>query len=489
MKLKKELFPKTEEIFSWIEGLCQFPHRRTGSVESRWASEYVKEQFEDIGLENVRFEETESAVFDVRDCFLTINGEDIPCFMINGTLHPEEFGEFDAGEVCLDTEIIYLGEGRAEDFEGVDVEGKIVLCDCPWFEASDEVYAEEWCAGGAIMYDPDKESRPTIRKTDSYSPNSWPYNYLTAQKRGAVGFVGILNDYFEDGITWNEDYSDIAFAEDCKAFELPGLWLGTTAFRHVSELMKDGKAKASMGMKTSFKQGKARNVVGELPGQSEDFIIVHSHYDAVFTGAVQDASGMSEVMALAKYYSQLSMEERPVTLVFAGLDGHYTDYAGHKDFVNRRLAEGKRIICDVVIEHIGKEAGLGKNNVPVVIDSPDLHLLYVSDIGKNVAAINELIRENGVKRTVIIPVKPYVAPENGLYEFKQDEVISDAYYSHTNGIPIISILSPQMYLFHPMDKPDMVPQAELVPVGITFAEYINYLMKTYEKEKTHGKEK
>lgn len=36
-----------------------------------------------------------------------------------------------------------------------------------------------------------------------------------------------------------------------------------------------------------------------------------------------------------------------------------------------------------------------------------------------------------------------------------------------------------MYLFHPMDKPDMVPKDQLVPVGMAFAEIIEGIEKLY----------
>ena len=93
--------------------------------------------------------------------------------------------------------------------------------------------------------------------------------------------------------------------------------------------------------------------------------------------------------------------------------------------------------------------------------------------------VEKAVVENGIKRTIIMPVKPYQQSESGLYEFQQDEVISDAYYSHIAGIPIVSILSPQMYLFHPMDKPDMIPKDQLVPVGEAFVEIIKGIGEIY----------
>ena len=476
-KLINEKFLSGSEIFSTIEDLCRYPHRRTGSKESAAAAEYIKERFKEAGLADVHFEETEAVNFDASDWFLKVNDKDIDCFMINGTLHPEPFGCFETGEECIGKELVYLGEGRAEDFENADIRGKIVLCDCPWFDSDEEVYATKWCREGSVTYDPDKSSRPVLRKTDSYSPNTWPYNYITAQQKGAAGFIGVLNDYFDDGINWNEDYSEIALSCGCKAFEIPGLWIGTKAMKQVKSLLKENKAKVSMGLKTRYRKGMARNVVGVLEGMTDDTIIVHSHHDAVFTGAVQDASGMAEVIALAGYFGSIPKEQRKKTIVFAALDGHYTDYAGHRDFVKKILDKGKNIVCDVVIEHIGKEVGLDKDNRPVVSDEPEIRLIYVTDIKDRVNTVTSLVKSEDIRRTVIMPVELKKHDEDTVYEFEQDEVISDAYYSSCAGIPVISMLSPQMYLFHPMDTPEMVPQKELKPVGVTFAQIIHYLME------------
>lgn len=476
-EISKELFPDKQRIFKWIEEICSQPHRRTGTEESRITREYLMDYFRSIGLEKVEEVEAESILFDASDYELIVDGEDIPCFMINGTLHREEFGSFKTGVECEDVELVFLGEGREEDFEGVDIKGKIVLCECPWNDMSETEYAEVWCSGGAIVYDPDAENREVLRKTDSYSPNAWPYNYIMAQKAGAAGFVGVLKDYFADGVNWNEDYTEIGESLGCPRFELPGLWIGTEAYAKVKKHLENDTVKATLRLSTRHSEGKATDVYGILPGMTDEYILVHSHYDAVFNGAVQDASGMSEIMAIAKYYSSIPKEQRRKSLIFAAFDGHYTDYAGHQKFIESKLAEGMNITADVVVEHIGKEVGIGENNIPEVRECPELRLLYVTKEGNHVDMVDEIIRKYDIRRTIIMPVNHYVAPENGMYEFQQDEVISDGYYSYVNGIPVISILSPQLYLFHPMDKPDMIPQDELVPVGMAFAEIVGRLME------------
>lgn len=97
----------------------------------------------------------------------------------------------------------------------------------------------------------------------------------------------------------------------------------------------------------------------------------------------------------------------------------------------------------------------------------------------HVQIAKDAIVRNNIKRTIVMPVGKK-QPNNDLYVFSQDEVISDGCYSDINGIPIISMLSPEMYLFHPMDTPDMIPVKELVPVGTAYAEMIHELS---EKDK------
>ena len=467
-------FPSNDRIFNWIEEMCRLPHRRTGTPEGMQSAQYLSDQFQKIGLSDIRIEEVNGTCFDPIRYELNVDNADYPAFVINGTLHKKPFGIFETGEECVETEIIYLGEGRSADFEDVDVAGKIVMCDCPWFDMDECTYAEEWCSEQAIIYDPDADKRQPLRKTDSYSPNSWPYNYITAQKKGAAGFIGVLNDFFEDGINWSEDYEEIGIAHGCDRFQIPGLWIGITAADKIKKTLTDN-SKATMKVKVNYFEGKARNVVGVLPGKTDEIILVHSHHDAVFTGAVQDASGMSEVLALADFFSSVPEEMRKKTMLFAGFDGHYTDYAGHKAFVNQLKTSGRKIVADVVIEHIGKDVGIDEDNRPVVREEPDIRLLYVSKDEGLVKEVDRVVRDGDLRRTIIMPIKDYVPPENGLYEFQSDEVISDAYYSHLAGFPIVSMLSPQMYLFHPMDTPDMIPKGELAKVGKAFAEIIDYL--------------
>lgn len=257
------------------------------------------------------------------------------------------------------------------------------------------------------------------------------------------------------------------------------MWIGTTAAKELLNVFNEGQdsIKCDFWLKKTYTEGTAKNVVGVLPGQSDEVILVHSHHDAVFSGAVQDASGISEVIGLAEYFSKIPLEAREKTLMFVGTDGHYTDYEGHRDFVKRRAEDGTNIIVDMTIEHIAKEVTLDENNNPIVLDRPEIRMMYVSQKGDLWERVKAAIIRNNIERTIMMPAVINIGGETGQYEFEQDEVVSDAFYSAQAGIPVVSILSPPMYLFHPMDTPEMVISEGLRPIAITYAEIIDEIMQ------------
>ena len=90
-----------------------------------------------------------------------------------------------------------------------------------------------------------------------------------------------------------------------------------------------------------------RNVLGMIRGKdTTKFVVIAAHYDhlgirkgAIYPGAVDNASGVSGMLALAKH--QLSKGERlPCTLIFAAWSAEEKGHLGSKYFV-RNFALGK----------------------------------------------------------------------------------------------------------------------------------------------------
>ena len=84
------------------------------------------------------------------------------------------------------------------------------------------------------------------------------------------------------------------------------------------------RMRATLRLQAEDRRGmRASNVIGVVPGASDENIIVNAHVDGWFDGANDNADGLAVMVALAEHFSR--PENRPArTLVFVGSAGHHT---------------------------------------------------------------------------------------------------------------------------------------------------------------------
>lgn len=469
MTINRELFPKKEEIFSWIEHLAQWGHRKTGTPESRKSAEYIAGKFKEFGLDDIRIETAPSMCMFVDEYSLSIDGREIECFYANGTNRRAEKGEFKYGDDGSADQFLYLGDGLEQDFEGMDVAGKVVVCSIR-FKDSNPFETMKWNSK-AELYDPDGKLNTPKKKKDIYSPNNWPGNYFQAMKGGAAGFVGILEDYMDDPYWYSEDYTDLGHEFGIEYMKMPALWISRSSGKALkAKFAAERTLTGKMKMSSRYEYKDALNISGRLAGLSDEYIVVHSHHDAAFSGAVQDASGISEMLALANYFAKLDQSERKKSMMFVATDTHYTDYQGHQAFIKARQAEGIDMILDLAIEHIGKEAVFDETGSLVETGEVEARLLYVTEESGLYDSVKEIFKKYHLDKTTFAPVPIGKGLDVEEYKFSQDEIISDAYYFNESGVPVVSMVCAEMYIFHPSDTPDRIPLDELEPVGMAYAE-------------------
>ena len=117
-------------------------------------------------------------------------------------------------------------------------------------------------------------------------------------------------------------------------------------------------------------QKATNNVIGVLKGKSKpnEIVVFSAHFDhlgmktagddKIFNGANDDASGVTAVITLAKYFKELSNNER--TIVFVAFTGEETGGFGAKYFSENINAD--KVVAMFNIEMIGTESKWGKNS-------------------------------------------------------------------------------------------------------------------------------
>ncbi|CAH1208486.1 hypothetical protein PAECIP111892_03119 [Paenibacillus auburnensis] len=444
--------PENDEIFSWVEKLTKMGVRLPGTKAHEEAVNFVKSKFEEFKLENVHTESADTILWTASEWGLKVSGKTIDSYFMTHSFDTGNMGAFATPDGGLNSEIVYVGEGTENDFKKIDVKGKIVVADVEMGSVPTGLAK----LAGHLYYDPNKTLSLFSSRIDPYSANTYPDNYYNALNNGAVGFVGILSNYIESNQFNNEDYSYLN-----GPMKIPGLWISKSAGKQVKEMIAKGSTDASITLVGERKTVQGSAVVAYLPGKSKETILVHSHHDSSTPGGVEDASGTSVVLALAKFYSQIPQEDREKTIIFTTMDTHFTGYQVHDEFIANHLQGQDNILVDVAVEHIAKEVVEDENGNIEFTGEVEPRVVFISDADSLIDITKEEIVRHRLDRSMILPAT-----------LLGDEVPTDADSFYHSDVPIISLVSGPIYLYDNMDTLDKVAKEELQPTTETFADII-----------------
>jgi len=152
-----------------------------------------------------------------------------------------------------------------------------------YYLRSTEAYALKQCKGKIVMI-------------DGYM-GYWMYQDLL--ENGAVGFVTY------DG---NANYADRDIDQrELRAFvhkgnKIPGVNINA---KDAINLINKGVTNARIVLKQDEFQGNSRNVIAELPGEIDEYIVLTAHYDStsLSQGAYDNMSGSVGLLGIAEYFT------------------------------------------------------------------------------------------------------------------------------------------------------------------------------------------
>lgn len=450
--------PGEDRIYGWIADLVSFGNRRTGTVGGMKAAAYMKCQFEALGLEDVHYETAKSWKWEATRSSLSVAGEPIDSSPTPFTfVTPDQPSMFSTGPDGLDVPIVDIGLGVPILR---DVKGKIVVFDLKFLVPT---------AGLAPLMEFLWDPGLTILDPSVLTPNPFQTTYETVIRQvinaGAAGFVGVLADYFNSNRYYNESYH--------VQVPIPGVWISPKDGQHLRELMRaaGGTPSAKLVMEGSRTETLGRAVVGVLPGKSMDTIMITSHHDSAWNGAVEDGSGAASVLAQAQYFASKPAETREKTLLFTTMDSHWTGYQVHKAFAQKYIIDKQtpyNIVGDVTIEHIGKQGYKDDNGDLQVNDQPEFRGIF-ENLGPTLKLkmIDGLIKHD-LRRTALLQAT-LLCPTVGIP--------TDA-FSCIAGVPTASLISGPNYLYDEADTLDKIAKDQLVPVAQFFAELVEAMDAT-----------
>ena len=221
--------------------------RTGGSVQEKKTAGYLGEICRSFGL-SARIESFDVPMSTIREAVLTVDGKEIPCK-----------GYLCAGTSEVEAPLYYLTD--ADPFSLSQIRGKIVLSD------------------GYLGF--------------------WRYHDLV--ENGAVGFITYDGNafYADRDIDQRELRS---YVSEGKAI-LPGVNIN---IRDAAAMIERGAARAKITLRQDEYTGQSQNVVLDLPGETEQTIVLTAHYDStsLSQGAYDNMSGSVGLLAMAEHFAK-----------------------------------------------------------------------------------------------------------------------------------------------------------------------------------------
>ncbi len=239
--------------------------------------------------------------------------------------------------------------------------------------------------------------------------------------------------------------------------EIPALWVSPSVARTLLGWLKRDNLTANINLVSDHGRGTTENIWVELPGKTEEYYVVCSHHDSYAHGAVQDASGVSIVLALAKHFAG-QRERRPLRrkVIFLATGAHTLGRLGESLYVRtHRDSLMSKAALVVSVEHIGKALAPQPDLSFKVSQLPAPRLFLTSRNEEITRIVRSAIEENDYTRSLIqtqFVIKETVGKAAG---------VSGEFYEA--GLPVIALASAPPYLFFPEDTPDVVAKDQLVP--------------------------
>ena len=452
-------FPEKDEILSWIKLICDMGYRRPGSEADHKVEDFLIQILKEFGISEIKKDELEVPLWEPENWKLIIDldkkKEEIPSFFLVYT----EFTDSDG----ISGEIIYVQTGREIDFQKNDVKEKIAVIDF----RNPPLPIDPLIRLALYLHDPEN-TIPEKMHPATFRYVNWEAFYR-AYENGAIGVIGIPKDH-PGGI------KEYFFPADHTASDprpIPGLYIGREDGKELKKLLRENKDKKITGtiIQTGKKsQGITSNIMGFIPGKSDDIILISSHHDAPFDNAVQDASGSGIVLALAKYFAQFPQGTFNKTLLFLFTAGHFYEEIGGKVFVERYQKELiPKIFTSIHIEHIANEY-VEKDGKLVSTGYPEPRAIFVADFPPLISFVKNAVIKHDLQRSLILPTDNPLGVATDGKPF--DEV----------KLPVISLASAPFYIYNPIDTIDKLAVDIFEPVTNAFIDIVQSLDKLSREE-------
>ncbi|MET7771968.1 hypothetical protein [Nocardia sp. NPDC005366] len=329
-----EQFIDEAQFRTWGQELDDIGLRATGSPQHETYIRKLAGELQAAGVSDVRLEPFPMRRWLATDWSLRVDGTVLPA-----PSYVPYSGNTDAAGIT--GPLVYLDEHAFSDPSSIPpLAGAIVVYDVPL--TSLPLLAFKALQYPGTLLDPRAELSDTGFYTRPWF-NGAADRIDRLKALGAAGSIGILdlNEHWATG-----QY----FPYDGKFREIPSLYVD----RDTGTRLKTAAAQrgtATIVLQADIDEVVSHNVVGFIPGMSDELTLLHTHTDG--TNGLEE-NGQYGILAAAQYLTRLPIQARPRTIAILLASGHFLDGIGTLSFLADHIDDlVPRLTAAITVEHLG----------------------------------------------------------------------------------------------------------------------------------------
>lgn len=428
--------PGAADLRAWTEEMEAFGSRPTASPAHESFIDSLAQRFTQAGVEGVRREPftvdrwlaeswslrltTSSGTTTVPSSFIPYSGDTPP----SGITAP----------------LVYAGAADPASWQLGSLAGTIMALDVP----VPDITAAQFYANSYYVHDPGS----TMTPTHTYK-RTWIGPLLTvsrlvaaAKAAGAAGFIGIVDmpADFTSGLY-------VPFSGEMMG--LPGVFVDRGTGAAVRAAARE-RATAGLTLTATRTTATTGNLVGTIPGRSDETIILLSHTDGA--NAVWE-NGPAGILALARYFAAIPLACRARTIEIVLTSGHLTGAKGASEYITKHDNDVlDRTVAVLTVEHIGAlEWTEGSDGNHHATGAAEPAAIYASESAALVDAGTAMAKREDLPRTFVSHMWfPRTAPR------PSPSFPGEGSKFHMAGLPVLNYLTGPTYLLSDVPALDKI---------------------------------
>jgi hypothetical protein len=447
--MRPELIPHDDEIYGWIEEVFRQGVRRPGYAADRWTEDFAQARFEALGLESVRREPIRLPVWEPQSWSLVIASADgrrreVPCYPLPHT-----------ASGVVEGPLVPLADGGqgVRDAIAVDFLSMLALRFDFFVKRSSWIFDPGRTFDGFAHVLPFGPRRQAVMEP--------------AIEVGARAYVGVLEGYPPGTHDYYVPYDGVARP-------IPGVWVGRESAGLLRDALAAGAARGELKVASRRFEEDTYNIIGGLPGQSGETVIIGSHHDGPWSSAVEDGCGIAMVMAQAAYWSAVPREERPHNLLFLLTSGHMCGGAGSRGFISAHRELLESVVLELHLEHAALEH-VERDGKLTHTGEPEPRWWFTTENPGLEDAVRAAISAEDLRRSLIVPPTIFGGAPT-----------TDGGPFHPEGVPLVNFLSAPVYLFDSKDTLEKIDREHLAAITRAAARIIESTVGTTARSMREG---